>query len=438
LVLPLASYGPPAADLEYIRKGFSTEIEAALAGTPGVRVATGVPEFVLNDGNVAEVARKVHAQVAVRGQIRENAGQLNFTFELVNLESNRILWSDQFAMKPDELMAAESRVVSGVVNAIGPGVSTPERRPVNAAAHELYLRGRLLASTRQAGDLQKAIGLFEQAAAIDSTYADAYTGIADAASMWAVNGVAPPGTLEKARSAALRAIDLDRNSAPARTALGLVYYGQWQWGDARRELREAVRLNPDYSIAHHRLAMLHYLFNNYAAAESELKLARELNPYLTAHAATLCEVYNCARRYDDTLRIAASMQAGHEDTYARYLAAQAYYGKGDHVAELKELRLVFQAQHDPDVSALIAIGEGRLADARKIAVECGRDDTVWALVYARLGDRERLLAILRKLIDNRNVTVVSMKDDPAFDAYRSDPAFQELIQRLHLPAPESH
>jgi DNA-binding winged helix-turn-helix (wHTH) protein/TolB-like protein len=437
LVLPLASYGPPAPDLEYIRKGFSTEIEAALARTPGLHVAGGVPDFVLNERNVAEVAHKVNARVALRGQIRENADQLNFTFELVNLESSRILWSDQFGMKADELTAAESRVVSGVVNAVAPWGSTPERRPVNAAAHELYLRGRLLGSTRRQEDLQKAIELFEQAVAVDSTYADAYTGIADAASMWAVNGVAPPGTLQKARAAALRAIDLDRNSAPAHAALGLTYYGEWQWADARRELQEAVRLNPSYSTTHHRLAMLHYVFNNYAASESELKLAQELNPYLLAHATTLCEVYIYARRYDDVLRIFASVLSGPENSYGHYLAAEACHFKRDYAAELRELRLAVQAQHTPDASALLAIAEGRPSDARRIAAEQGIDDGVWATVYARLGDRERVLAILRKLIDNRNVTVVSMKDDPAFDAYRSGPAFRELIQRLHLPASES-
>jgi tetratricopeptide (TPR) repeat protein len=252
-----------------------------------------------------------------------------------------------------------------------------------------------------------------------------------------VNGVAPPETLQKARTAALRAIDLDGNSAPAHAALGLTYYGEWQWADARRELQEAVRLNPSYSNSHHRLAMLHYVFNNYAAAESELKLAWEMNPYLLAHAATLCEVYIDARRYDDALRIVASIQSGPLSTYAHYLAAQAYYGKRNHAAELRELGLAVQAQHTPDPSALLAIAEGRLSDAQRIAAEQGIDDTVWASVYARLGDRERVLAILRKLIDNRNVIVVSMKDDPAFDAYRSDPAFRELIQRLHLPASES-
>jgi hypothetical protein len=45
-----------------------------------------------------------------------------------------------------------------------------------------------------------------------------------------------------------------------------------------------------------------------------------------------------------------------------------------------------------------------------------------------------MLTVLRKLIDNRNIIVVALKDDPVYDPYRAEPAFEDLIGRLHLPA----
>lgn len=434
LVLPLESFGAVGEDSDYVRKGMTTEIEAALARTPGLHVAAGIPESVLKTTDVLEVARKVHAKVVLRGQIRQSGGLLNFTFELVNPETRRILWSDQFGVKPDALESAESRVVAGIFKTIEPGRQAPEPRKVNAAAHELYLRGRLAAMPRKPADLDKAVGLFEGALKIDDAYADAYTGIADAYGLRAVNGAAPPGVLEKARAAALRAVELDRDSAPAHAALGLVRYAEWNWADARRELQEAVRLNPYYSITHHRLALIHYIFNNYGEAEAELKLAQDINPYFFSHAFTLAELYIGARRFDDAIRTSQRIATSLPDNgYPHFLEMQAYRALGNRAEALKEIRLGSQLGGEPELKATLAIAEGRFANAKQIAAQEGTDDIVWASVYAQLGDRERMLAILRTLVDHRDVIVAGIKDDPVFDAYRSEPAFQELISRLNLP-----
>jgi hypothetical protein len=383
---------------------------------------------------VREIARRMNASVVLRGQMRESPDVLTFTFELVNPETKRILWSDQFGVKRDELAAAESRVVSGVVKTIEPGRAAPGPGKVNPAAHELYLRGRLAAVTRLGPDLDKAAAMFERAVELEPGYVDAYVGIADAYGLQAVNGPAPPAVLQKARAAALRAVSLDRDSAPAHAALGLVHYADWNWAGARAELQQAERLNPHYSITHHRLALLHYAFNNYGEAEAELKLAQDINPYVQAHVYTLAELYIGARRYDDAIRTSrAILHSDPGNVYPHFLEMQAYQAMGNGAAALKELRLALQGDPNPALKALVAIDEGRIADAARVIADDGADDMVWASVYAKFGDRERMLAVFRRLIDNRNVTVLGMKDDPVFDPYRRDPAFQELISRLHLP-----
>jgi adenylate cyclase len=436
LVLPLESYGAAGGDSDYIRKGVGIEIEAALARTPGLHVAAGVPESVLKTEDVMEVARKVNARAVLRGQVRESAGLLTFTFELVNPETKRILWSDQFTEKRDDVAAAESRVVAGVFKTIQPGRSAPEAHKVNAAAHDLYLRGRVVASTRAIVDLERAVALFEKAVEIDPSYADAYTGIADACGIWAANSPAPPGVLEKARAAAKKAVELDGGSAPAHAALGLVEYADWNWEEARRELQTALRLNPYYSITHHRLALLHYVFNNYREAEAELKKAQELNPYFAAHTFALAELYVGARRFDDVLKVSRQLSENPPDSsYPHYLAMQAYRGKGDRAGALKEIRRAAQLETSPEsaLHAMLAIAEGRVADARKEIAEHGTQDMFWTLVYAQLGDRERMLGVLRHLMDNRDVVVLAIKDEPMFDAYRGDAEFRELVAKLGLP-----
>ncbi|MGA3186472.1 MAG: winged helix-turn-helix domain-containing protein [Bryobacteraceae bacterium] len=435
LVLPLESFGPPDPDSDYIRKGIATEIEAALARTPGMHVAAGVPELVLKNTDVREIARKVNAQVVLRGQIRQDADALNLTFELVNPETKRILWSDQFAIQRDQLAAAELQVVAGIFKTLEPGRKAPEPRKINAAAHDLYLRGRIAAMTRIPAEMDRGVALYEQAIELDPLYADAYTGLADAYGTLAANGPAPPGVLEKARAAALRAVELDPESAAAHAALGLVHYADWNWAASRHELQEALRLNPYYSTTHHRLALLHYVFNNYDQAEAELKRALDLNPYAASHAFTLAELYIGARKFEDAIKMSQQLlQSFPGGAYQHFLKAQAYRGMGNRSAALTEIHLAGEIDPQPALRAMVLIADGHIAEAKRLAAEQGADDPVWGQVYAQLGERDRLLASLQNLIDHRNVVVLGMKDDPEFDPYRSDPGFQKLISQLHLPA----
>lgn len=433
LILPIEAIGP-SQDSEYIRSGLTTEIEASLARGPGLHVATGVPAALLKKGDVREIAQRMNVGTILRGHIRQNSGVLLLTMELVNAMTERILWSDQFGVRQDDLASAESRIVAGVFQTLQPGRAAPEPRKVNSAAHDLYLRGRQLAWRRMPADLDKAIGLYEKAVAIDPTYADAYTGIADASGLEAVNGPAPAGALEKARAAALRAIELDGGSPAAHNALGLVYYADWNWMGARRELQEALRLNPYDPITHHRLALLNYVFGDYRGAEDELKKAMELNPYNAAHAYTLAEVYVCARKYDDVIRTSEfSLKQFPASSYPHFLEMEAYHALGNGPAALSQLRTANQIDGTPALKALVDIDEGRIDAAKRMAKELGTEDMFWVWVYAQLGERDRMLSILRHLIDTRSVIVVGIKDDPIYDRYRQDPEFQQLISGLRLP-----
>jgi DNA-binding winged helix-turn-helix (wHTH) protein/TolB-like protein/tetratricopeptide (TPR) repeat protein len=434
LVLPLESIGPFDADSEYVRKGLVMEVEAALSRSPGLRVAAGVPASVLKDGDVREIAKRVRANAVLRGQVRENSGVLILTMELVNPATQRILWSDQFGVKRNELGSAESRIVWGASKALGLGGVAREPRKVDPVAHDLYLQGQWAAMTRQYPDLDRAIALFEKAAAIDPTYSDAYIGIAEAAGQEAAEGPAPADVLKKARRSALRAIELDGNSAAAHDAVGLVYYDEWNWADARQEIKQALRLNPYDSIAYHHLALVDYAFSDYTAVEDELKTALEINPYATAHAYSLAEAYISARKYADAIRTSESISKQFPtSSYAHFLEMQAYRAMNNRSAALSHLRSASELDALPALKAMLAIDEGRLGDARNMVAELAKDDMFWASVCAQLGDRDRLLAILRHLIEARNVIVLSIKDDPIFDPYRHDREFEELIAGLRLP-----
>ncbi|HLK68295.1 MAG TPA: hypothetical protein VKU19_32905 [Bryobacteraceae bacterium] len=78
--------------------------------------------------------------------------------------------------------------------------------------------------------------------------------MADSYSVLAANSMeSPDEVVPKAEAAARRAVALSPDPAEAHASLGLVFYTQWNWNGADRELKEARRLNPNLSIAYHRV-----------------------------------------------------------------------------------------------------------------------------------------------------------------------------------------
>ena len=57
---------------------------------------------------------------------------------------------------------------------------------------------------------------------------------------------------------------------------------------------------------------------------------------------------------------------------------------------------------------------------------------VIAWIYIGLGEKQQALEQLEKSYDNREDTMLWLNSDPALDDLRSEPRFQDLVQRVGL------
>jgi tetratricopeptide (TPR) repeat protein len=80
------------------------------------------------------------------------------------------------------------------------------------------------------------------------------------------------------------------------------------------------------------------------------------------------------------------------------------------------------------------------AEAHKILVELrDRSKTKYvsayqfAVIYLGLGQNERAIVALEDAYRERSTLLGYLKMDPRFDPLRSDPRFQNLLSRIHLP-----
>jgi tetratricopeptide (TPR) repeat protein len=123
-----------------------------------------------------------------------------------------------------------------------------EKAPTNNLdAYAFYLKGRELYFLYKKDDNEKAIQLFKKAISLDSNYALAYAGLADAYSMRVGRWGYDKGLLDSAFELGNIAISHAPELAEGYKALGLVYEFRGQrFNKAIESYRKAIELNPNY------------------------------------------------------------------------------------------------------------------------------------------------------------------------------------------------
>ena len=204
------------------------------------------------------------------------------------------------------------------------------RAPVNPAAHDAYLRGRYFFNKQ---DFSHSLESFQQAIALDPSYASAYAGYASALDAAAAFGIGTPEQLmPKALAAAQRAIQLDPQNGEAYTELGSVQtIYEWDWTAAEQNLTRGISLNPNDSIAEFKYAVYLDAVGRPQDAVTHMRRALQLDPLSFLINRRLGATLYLARQYDAALaqlQRAAEMEhrPGSIDNYMSLI----YEQKGEH------------------------------------------------------------------------------------------------------------
>jgi Predicted integral membrane protein len=164
-------------------------------------------------------------------------------------------WAGSFQGDTKDVLALQDEIGRAVVAALGDAAhggmrtSRAGHGTTSRDAYDFYLRGRHGLDQRSDTGFRAAVQFYRSAISIDSTYAAAYAGLAQA---YALTGVAgdydhfpPRETALKAEAAAEKAIALDDSLGEAHLALGIVrLLGPIGWNEAEREFYRALTLDP--------------------------------------------------------------------------------------------------------------------------------------------------------------------------------------------------
>jgi TolB-like protein/tRNA A-37 threonylcarbamoyl transferase component Bud32/Tfp pilus assembly protein PilF len=313
-VLPFELRGDTADT--YLAAGIADEIRGKLAVLPGFRIIarTSSDQYRGTTKPIQQIGRELEADYLLSATVRTAADptggrRVQVVPELIGTRSGDVTWQQTFDASLTDVFDVQSEIAGRVAEALGVALGGEERRKLaerptsNLAAWDLYLKGRALTANDPA-TLKQAAGYFDQAAALDTTFTDAWARLAASLSNLYYNGTPDPEVARRARDAAERALAIDPDGSAPHAAMAR-YFMAVEKDPIRAEdqMTLALKASPNDPRVLTSASSLEETLGRWDEALSHLQRARRLDPRSVRTAGSLRTLLLLLRRYPEALDV---------------------------------------------------------------------------------------------------------------------------------------
>jgi len=414
-VLPFHNMSAEAEN-DYFSDGMTEEIISKLSRIEGLEVASrsSVAAYTDRARDVQQIGSELGVRYLLDGSVRRAGEQIRVSAQLVDAETGRNVWSEDFDGSLEDIFAMQEQTALKIAERLNLELSPEEQQGVqkrateNVAAYDSYLRG--MALSREWGNrarLEQSIEYFEEALERDPEYAAALAGLAFVESDMYRNFDTSEERIVKAEEYAQRAVELDPTMPDAPHALGLIAGNRFDYQRAADLLREAVKLAPKEARYWDNLSWaLAYMTppDGQASVDAAWE-AIKLQPHFPGAYYHLGRGLLAMGRNEEARQAFETMTEQDPDFGARIIAMTQYYlAAGDYQAALQEIE----------------------RDAARDTIMVG---FYRASALARLGRFDEALEGLEHILDQGFRDFVTLEASPHFADLREDSRFTELIDK---------
>jgi non-specific serine/threonine protein kinase len=302
-VLPFADMSPER-DQEYFCDGIAEEIINALANVEGLEVVARTSSFSYKGRNedAREIGRKLGVDALLEGSVRKAGKRLRVTGQFVDVATGFHIWSGRFDRDIEDVFAIQDEIAQTMARELQVELSEKDRRALerrstkDVQAYDHYLRGRSFFGQPSRQNIGFAIDMFTRATEKDPGFARAYAGLADCLSWLYWYFDHRQENVTRALAASERALALDALLAEAHAAHGLALSLAARHEESRKELDEAIRLNPRLFEAYYYYARTCFARGETEEAAHYYERACEVDPENTQTANLLGFTYRALGR----------------------------------------------------------------------------------------------------------------------------------------------
>ena len=436
-------------------RGLAVEITDELhhlgVGVVGSAAATlAWSRFRSADGvDIQGAGRSLGADAVLDGTLFEDAHGGRVTVELTDVSRQVVLWSGTYQLSQD-LFQIQDSVAREVAHALHVSLTEVQfaqvqrGRSVDPRAHELVVQAKGYGEQRSEVGLTRAIALYQEALGKDSSYAEAWAGLAETYCLQAVfRPVRPRDSFRLAALATDRALALDDRSARAHRSRGfLAVFYTHDWETGRAEFQHALDLD---SLASGTWLYRTWYFGamrQFDSMRATIRKARALDSLTPINAIRLADMLD--RDQDDSAARAELLGVLRRDPsneIALYSLGPVTARLGDCDRALAHLppppdegvgaiqffvRTWGRCHHAEELRAFVRNGDRRAAAGGNVA------PVALAMAETFLGDRAGMYRWLEYAVENGDWQTFYINIDPEFDPYRTEPRFRALVKRAGM------
>jgi non-specific serine/threonine protein kinase len=390
-----------AKEDEYLRDGITEDIITELSKIRGLNTYSRPTVLAFRDKQVtpSQIGQQLNAAYVLTGSLRRSGSRLRITTQLVDAQTDFPLWSERYDREMKDVFEVQDEIARKIAEALRVTLSPQELEALavkpteNLQAYDLYLRGKRYARRQTRQDLEFALQMFENAVAMDPSFALAYAACANACAMFYCNYSREVIWVERARNASGKAVALRWDLPEVQVSQAWVLYATELHDESVRMVRKAIERKKDCEGAYYLLCRALFSAGRYQEVVDVMDAALEVggedyNVYVPI--ANALGALGKKDEYRNLLlrRIVAlenHLKQVPEDARARILLA-ADYAELDRVEDaIKELNLAITLRaneasilYNAACTFALLKRKGEAMDTLRKAWEAGFKDSTWA------------------------------------------------------------
>lgn len=336
-VLPFVNLSDNKED-EYFSDGMTEDILLHLSKIGDLRVIsrTSAMKYKGSNKSIREIADELGVAAILEGSVRRAGSRIRIVGQLIDAQADEYLWAETYDREFQDVFAIQTEVAQTIAGALRAKLSPREqerinkRATTNLEAYAYYLRGRDYYNRVTREDNEKAIELFRKAAALDSTYALAVAGIADAYAQRFQRYGFEERWVDSSIALSQHAITLDPEIPEPYKSLALAYYQREWYRKAMEQNRKAIELNPNFAVVYSNMGEILDWTGRHDEALELIKKAMKLQPGRASDHLKLGAVYFSLGMDSSALaHILKSMELQPSYTTAYANLSEVYLLRGD-------------------------------------------------------------------------------------------------------------
>jgi serine/threonine protein kinase/tetratricopeptide (TPR) repeat protein len=250
-----------AKDDEYLRDGITEDVITELSKIRGLNTFSRPTVLAFRDKPVtpAQIGQQLGAAYVLTGTLRRAGTRLRISTQLVDTQTDFPLWSERFDREMKDVFEVQDEIARKIAEALRVTLSPQELEALaikpteNLQAYDLYLRGKRYARRQTRQDLEFALQMFENAVAMDPSFALAYAACANACAMFFCNYSRDQMWVERAREASGKAVALRWDLPEVQVSQAWVLYAAELHNEAVRMVKKAIERKRDCEGAYYLL-----------------------------------------------------------------------------------------------------------------------------------------------------------------------------------------